>query len=230
MKSRKLTWIVVLFVAAIVQAKDKKQKSSFTPVERYISAYTGDPLAVNERPSGSLFQAGSNFSDIAADPRAQRVNDIITIRVMEETLAQSSADVSAARKLNAQSGISSFVGRVDTTGVSSLFSPQSTQSLTGKGQSNSQSRLRTSVAGRIAAVLPNGVMVVEAERKVRMNNEAQTILLRGMLRPADVLSDNTALSTSLANLEIELKGKGVVSDATRPPNRLVRALLWLAGF
>lgn len=230
MTTRRLIWVVIFFVAASAHAKDKKQNPSFTPLDRYISAYGDGSLARNERPLGSLFQAGNNFSDIAADPRAQRVNDIITIRVMEETLAQSSADVSAARKLSAQSGIANFVGRVDTTGVSSLFSPQSTQSLTGKGQSNSQSRLRTSVAGRIAAVLANGVMVVEAERKVRMNNEAQTILLRGMLRPADVLSDNTALSTSLANLEIELKGKGVVSDATRPPNRLVRALLWLAGF
>ena len=32
----------------------------------------------------------------------------------------------------------------------------------------------------------------------------------------------------LSNLEVELKGKGVVSDATRPPNPLVRAILWLS--
>jgi hypothetical protein len=34
----------------------------------------------------------------------------------------------------------------------------------------------------------------------------------------------------LANLEIELKGKGVISDAVDRPNRFMRALLWLFNF
>jgi flagellar L-ring protein precursor FlgH len=42
--------------------------------------------------------------------------------------------------------------------------------------------------------------------------------------------NNTAVSSSLANLEIELKGRGVVSDAINRPNALVRALLWLFNF
>jgi len=56
------------------------------------------------------------------------------------------------------------------------------------------------------------------------------MIVRGVLRPGDVGPDNTALSTSLSNLEIELKGKGVVSDANRPLNPLMRALLWVIGF
>ena len=63
-----------------------------------------------------------------------------------------------------------------------------------------------------------------------MNNEKQTVILRGLVRPGDVASDNKVLSTSISNLELELKGKGVISDYTRPPNPLVRAILWLVGF
>jgi len=73
-------------------------------------------------------------------------------------------------------------------------------------------------------------MVVEAERLVAINNQKETMIVRGVLRPGDVGPNNAASSTALSNLEVELKGKGVVSDATRPANPLVRALLWVIGF
>jgi flagellar L-ring protein precursor FlgH len=56
------------------------------------------------------------------------------------------------------------------------------------------------------------------------------MLVRGVLRPGDIGPNNTAPSTSLANLEIELKGKGVVSDSIRQPNPVMRLLLRIIGF
>jgi flagellar L-ring protein precursor FlgH len=79
-------------------------------------------------------------------------------------------------------------------------------------------------------MLPSGVLVVEAERQLTMNNERQTILVRGLVRPGDVAPNGSVQSNQVANLELELKGKGVLSDGVRPPNALVRGLLWLVGF
>jgi flagellar L-ring protein precursor FlgH len=50
-----------------------------------------------------------------------------------------------------------------------------------------------------------------------MNNERQHIVVRGIVRPGDVSSENTVQSNTLASLELEIKGKGVVSDGTRSP-------------
>jgi flagellar L-ring protein precursor FlgH len=90
--------------------------------------------------------------------------------------------------------------------------------------------LSTSLAGQVIAVLPNGNLVVEAERKIVMNNQKETMVVRGVARPGDISSANSIASSSLMNLEVELKGKGVVSDATRSPNPLIRALLWAVSF
>lgn len=111
-----------------------------------------------------------------------------------------------------------------------LFAANSNSQLQGQAQTASKSSLQTSVAGQVVAVLSSGGMVVEARRQLLMNNERQTVLLRGVARPGDITPDNTIISTQLANLEIELRGKGVISDATRRPNWAVRALLWLVGF
>ena len=60
--------------------------------------------------------------------------------------------------------------------------------------------------------------------------ESQTIVLRGVVRPGDISFTNTVPSTSLSDLELELKGKGVVSDAVRQPNLFVRLLMKLVNF
>jgi flagellar L-ring protein precursor FlgH len=51
-----------------------------------------------------------------------------------------------------------------------------------------------------------------------------------MIRPGDIGPNNTVLSTALSNLEIEMKGKGIISDGVRRPNPITRAVLWLFNF
>lgn len=82
----------------------------------------------------------------------------------------------------------------------------------------------------MVAVLPSNAMVIEAERQLTMNNEKQTIVLRGLVRRGDIAPNGSIASNLIANLELELKGKGVLSDGTRPPNPLLKALLRIVGF
>ena len=227
--NRLLILILCLSLGACAEDKKGAKKSSLSSLSEYLHTYGTASLPGERRPAGSLWSPENPFPEMASDYRAQRLNDLVTIRIVEQTLAQASSDLSSQRKAQASSAITSIAGK-NFSSLNPILSLNSDNTLSGKGQSNSQTKLQTSVAGRVAAVLPNGVIVVEAERRVRMNNETQTIVLRGMARPGDVLSDNSLLSTSLANLEIELKGKGVVSDATRPYNRFLRALFWLVGF
>jgi flagellar L-ring protein precursor FlgH len=155
---------------------------------------------------------------------------LIVIRITEQMLAQSSAAVARQRKLEADSGISALPGKINTSGIENLFSPHSNQSLQGQGQTSSKSLLQTSISGRVVAVLPGYSLVVEAERTVLVNNERQNVTVRGVARMADVSQDNAILSTQLSNLEVEVAGKGVISDSTHPPNFIVRFLLRILGF
>ena len=79
-------------------------------------------------------------------------------------------------------------------------------------------------------MLPTGTLVVEAERQITMNNEHETVILRGLVRPGDLDATNTVTSNSVGNLEVEVKGKGVISEGVRPPNPLVKWILRIVGF
>jgi len=179
---------------------------------------------------GSLWVQGGAMTNLQADYKASRLNDLVTIVVVQRTTAQTTGNVSTKRDFNTTSGISGLAGHISTSGLSNLLTAQSSTKLKGAGSTDASTTMNTRLTGQVIAVLPNGNMVVEAERMVAINNQKETMIIRGVLRPGDVGPNNAALSTALSNLEVELKGKGVVSDAIRSPNPLIRALLWVIGF
>ena|SRR5208337_608069 len=229
-----LTALLLVFSLAGVgtgKAKTKKEAPlSPSSLQQFLQRVRGEQAATT-RSLGSLWPLeGGTLTDLATDYKARRLNDVIIIRIAEQTLAQFSGDVTAQRGFSSSSAITGLAGQVYTNPVNPLYALNSSNNLKGTGTANSQSLLQTSVAGRVVVVLPNGNMVVEAERKVSFNQQSQTIVLRGLVRPGDVASDDSVLSTYVSDLELELKGKGVVTDATRQPNLFTRLLMRLLNW
>ena len=52
--------------------------------------------------------------------------------------------------------------------------------LKGAGSTDASTSMNTNLAGQVIAILPNGNLVVEAERMVAINNQKETMLVRGV--------------------------------------------------
>jgi flagellar L-ring protein FlgH len=227
---KRLPIAFLLLACTHLSAKQNSKNVQQEDLSSYIQRMQQQQLDLAPLTLGSLWTDNGRFAGVAADYKAARTGDLITILVSQNLSAQSANNVSTNRAFNASSSITALAGQLKTTGVQNIFSPASTQALTGKSQAATTSSLATNLAGRVAAVLPNGILVVEAEREMTMNNERQTLLVRGLVRPGDIGPDNSVSSNLMGNLELELKGKGVLSDGTRPPNLLVRWILRVVGF
>jgi flagellar L-ring protein FlgH len=224
--------LLIFSLAGVCNGKTKTKKEALSPssLSQFLQRVRGEQ-ATTTMSLGSLWPLeGGMLTDLATDCKARRLNDVVVIRIVEQTLAQFSGDVTAQRGFSSTSAITGLAGQVNTNPVNPLYALNSNSNLKGTGTANSQSLLQTSVAGRVVAVLPNGNMVVEAERRVSFNQQSQTIVLRGLVRPGDIASDNSVLSTAVSDLELELKGKGVVTDATRQPNLFTRLLMKLVNW
>lgn len=223
--------LVLLVSVASATGTAKKEKHSDSSLDSYLAKVRSAPTSTYaERTPGSLWIDSGPLSDSISDHRARSVGDLVTIDVMELTSAESSASVNTQRKFDASSGITALGGKINTSGIDSLFSPTSSQTLQGKGQTASDSKLQTTLSGRVVAILPSGALVLEAQRDVLMNNQRNRIIVRGVARLADISAEDSIVSTRLSDLEVELAGKGVVSDGTRQPNFVVRWLLRLLNF
>jgi len=217
-----------LAVASFAYAKEKERRAESKLTDYLARARRA---SVAPRTTGSLWVPHGPYADLATDYKALSVNDIIVIRIVEQTRAEAEGSLKSSRRFAASSGISGLMGPVGTrSGLQTLFSPSSDRGLEGQAQTASSSRLSTSLAGHVVEVLPNGNLVVEAAREVEMNHQRQTLVVRGVVRPGDIAADNSVLSSAIGNLEIELKGRGVITDNVRPPNRIVRILLKILGF
>lgn len=186
------------------------------------------PIA-EERTLGSLWSAQGPLADLSVDYKAHDINDTITIQIAVQTTAAQSGTVNTARSFATNSSITGIMGQTPSA-ANPLLAAQSATTLKGQGQTASNTTFATSLTGQVIAVLPNGNLVVEAEREIYMNNQHENVIVRGMIRPGDIGPTNTVPSTALSNLEIEMKGKGIISDGVRPPNVITRAILWLFGF
>ena len=179
---------------------------------------------------GSLWSPNGALVDPFADYKARTLHDLLTISVSVQTTAAQSGTVNNSRAFANNSAITGLFGGISTANTNPLLAANSSESLKGGGQTSSNTTFSTSLTGEVIAVFPNGNIVVEGHRQIFMNNQHEEVIVRGVARPGDIAPNNTVASSSLSNLEIELKGKGIISDSVRPPNPITRAVLWLFGF
>jgi flagellar L-ring protein precursor FlgH len=199
-------------------------------LEKYLARVQMSEPARPTPSLGSTWIDSGRLASLATDYKGHQAGDLVTIQVVHDMTSANTGNVSTDRSYKASSGVDTLPGKLKTGGVANLLGLHSAETLSGKGTAASTSTLRTSLTGRIAAVLPSGNFVVEAERSITMNNERQNIVVRGVVRPGDVGPDNVVSSNSLGNLELEIKGKGVISEGVRPPHPLLRLLMRIFNF
>jgi flagellar L-ring protein FlgH len=231
-----LTWqaakLLVLLAVLISSAwaKDKAVAPKKDSLADYIQRISAKAPDTQPTTPGSLWSDNGRLANLVADYKASRVGDLVTISVAQNLSATNADNVSTNRAYNASSGITALPGKLKTSGIANLFSPSSTDVLNGKAQASSQTSLTTILTGRVAAVLPTGTLVVEAERQITMDNEKETVILRGLVRPGDLDATNTITSNQVGDLEVEVKGKGVTAEGVRPTNIVTKWIMRVLGF
>jgi flagellar L-ring protein precursor FlgH len=235
MKINILLSIALLFSSALpgaaVQILKKKNKpAEVSPVDVYAREAAQQAEDQPTTP-GSVWTPLAQFSDFGRDFHASRVNDLVTIVVSESASAVSTGVSQTSRKSSVATAITGLVGLKSPTGaLANLANSSNDTELNGSGTTSRQTTITTTMSARVTKVLPNGYLVLEGTRSLKVNSESQVIVVRGVVRPADLAYDNSVPSNRLAQMEIELNGKGVVGDAIRRPNGLYRFLLGLLPF
>ena len=85
----------------------------------------------------------------------------------------------------------------------------------GSGRSTRKGDLTGTLTVRVAEVLPNGNLVINGERVIIVNDEKQIMQVTGIVRPDDVSSENTVLSTHVADAQIKYSGRGSMSEKAK---------------
>ena len=171
----------------------------------------------------SLWKPGSN--GFFKDQRASKVGDIITVRVSAKDTAKMENEMEQNRDDNKDSvgigsffGYESYLGKVfpDAVNKDNLVSINSNREISGDGKIDRKENINVTMAATVMQVLPNGNLVIEGTQEIRVSYEVRQLTVRGIIRRADITSDNTIESSKIAELRVSYGGQGVITDVQQP--------------
>ncbi len=62
---------------------------------------------------------------------------------------------------------------------------------------------------------PTGTLVIEGARRITFSGETQYVVLHGLVRPDDISSANTVISSNVADAHVEFVTEGTLTDAQK---------------
>jgi len=231
----KTTAVFLVFLASCqggLLPKKSKRAPDPSMLDKYVTSAMASPASPPPEPQpGAIWSPTARLNDLARDPRASQLDDIVTVVVTETINAAASGASTTERASSANASITSLAGPKASAGaLANLLTQSGDQKLNGTGTTTRAATLNAVLTARVVRVLPGGLLLIEGDKNLQVNSEQQDIMVRGIIRTADVTTNNTIPSTQIADMEIRVNGKGVVGDAVRRPNALYRLLLGLLPF
>ena len=166
----------------------------------------------------SLWTApGSSEHSLVADHKASQIGDILTITVQESANTAASQRTKTDTTASADASITTFLypGLLKRKGAMPAFNASGTNSFSGGGDIANSQTINATAAVLVTDVLPNGNLVIEGVRRLTFAGETQHMVLHGIVRPDDVSSANTVVSTNIADARVEFISEGSITDAAK---------------
>ena len=164
----------------------------------------------------------NTYRALASDRKAVHVGDIVTIQVYEQSSASTTTDTNSQRTNGVDAHVASHL-----TGTHN-FTLSGGGTFDGGGTTQRANKLLVTLSVSVKEILPNGDMRIAGEQLLTVNNEQHKVAIEGRVRPQDVASDNTVLSTRVADAHIQYAGEGDLSD--RSKRAWWRAVIDFLGF
>jgi len=207
-----LNFIKAIIAAMLFQgmsgcATAPQELSDFEPIVRPVAP--PKPTYNN----GSLYQVRS--ISLFEDAKPYRIGDILIIVLNESTSASKKAATATKKEDSYSATTPTLAGLTPTHNGISVFALENNtdRDFKGEGDSSQSNSLSGEITVTVVDILPNGNLVVQGEKWFTLNQGKEYIRIAGVVRPQDVLADNTLPSSKLADAQIAYSGEGFLADA-----------------
>ena len=152
-----------------------------------------------------------NDSSLFSDQKASSVGDIVLVRVSEEIKDSDEGKTKSSK--SSSDNVKSGFGILNFIRAFGLGS-DSTSSSNTKIERTKTTEMKISCL--VVDVMPNGNLVIQGDRTLTSGAEKMNARFTGVVRRQDIKHDNSVESLKVANAEIVVSGRGIVSRTQRP--------------
>ena len=208
---RDVMWVLgILSLGACTMSQPMRPEPKYEPTYPMIQH---PPEAID----GALYQEGFALS-LFSDRGARRVGDIVTIILEEQTSSKKSAGTTVKKETESTMKepivLGSLIkGVAENAGLTTSL--DNNNEFSGEAESDQSNSLSGTITAVIAKVMPNGLMLVQWEKWLNLNQGEEYIRISGLLRPEDVDGSNSVSSLRLADARIAYSGTGTLADSNK---------------
>jgi flagellar L-ring protein precursor FlgH len=171
--------------------------------------------------NGAIFQAAT-YRPLFEDHRARIVGDTLTVSIVEKISAVQKSTSSIDRSDAATGGITAMPFLKTSALTRASLAGTGSNSFSGKGTVENSNDFSGTITATVVQVLPNGHLIVAAEKQIGVNANVDTLRFSGQVDPRAIAPGNTVQSNQIANVRIEQRGRGQQAEA--------QSMGWLSRF
>jgi flagellar L-ring protein FlgH len=163
----------------------------------------------NAVPTGSIYNPFTLNNGMYSDTSAHKVGDIISVTLEEKTSASKKAATDLSKKdTNSFGDITLGSKKLHYKNLTPTLSSSNSSTFDGSAKANQSNSLSGQISVSVVKVYSNGNLQVQGEKWLMLNNGNEYVRVTGLIRPADISSDNTVSSQRIANARIQYGGTG----------------------
>ena len=232
--------LAVCTAGSVALAADQYNKAVISPLDNAAAVLDEegvDPSLAEKRVGAKLLAVYGGHQNTLIKPRPSKVHDRVTFVIKDTTTtsleANTKLDTSLTTNWNLQNwftldrnsngdltlkpySMTTTDGSINTATQGDNYSQIKVDTKSvhdGKGKTDRKHSFTTKLSGEVIEVLPNGHLVVEAKKSIRINNETQTVTLVGRVDPEDLNDVSEVDGDRIIDLNIALAGEGEVTDS-----------------
>lgn len=152
----------------------------------------------------------SLFSDV----KAFQVGDALMVYITEDFQANGNSAMENGRGTDL--GVSADLGLNALGTLSGSGGVSHDNDFQSGGRTSRNEKIRTKLSVRVVSVENNGNLKIEGTRTTKINGETQKIIIQGVVRPVDVLPNNSIYSYNILDLTLLIEGEGQISEIQEP--------------
>ncbi len=182
-------------------------------------------------PDGAIYSR-SNAGFFLGDRRAQRVGDVLTVKLAENLNATKALNAAGAKNNSIAMTLPNALFGGGALNIPALrdgganLAASNTSTTTGTVTADQSNTITGDITVIVTRVYENGNLWIQGQKMLSVNQGEEYVRVSGVIRPEDIQAGNVVSSTKIAQAQITYTGAGDLNDNTKQGwfGRIVGAL------
>ncbi len=197
------------------------------------AAFLSRAEALAQARPGSIYDPAHGPISPIADKTARRPGDLLTVLIAETQGIKNEETSQLQRQTTLDYALTSFDIKPNAFNPLPGVAATSQDDFNGRANYEKKGQFTARITVLVVDVLPNGNLVIQGRREIRIDRETKVIEFGGVVRREDIKPDNTVTSELVADAHISYTGEGDLTEATNRGGLggwIHRAIVWLWPF